>query len=424
MQSRLSLLDNDVNMNDATASGNNHTPSNISHHFPDARQTSRQGEGHDLRGAGPSAPGPSTRVKGVDTGPPRRSSRQSKGHSEPVSRTTRSGSFVIATAAAEAAKAEAAAIKARQQASRGITSNLDSQQDVPVANRVTVVTNVNHSKSNPPAKSAGAINLTSFVSHSQAPSLESTPSMENIIKVAAAAVAAQNAAAAGAATNSSSPSHSHQVADPNLDPSLSSNKGDTTSKNLPAVDTKATSSGSNSATNSATTPSTATSTSSLSSNPYLSLSMLAKQSSGSTTPTGNQMMPMHPQMYYPPNTLGTPNTPTYSIYGNPYYYLAGPIAPANGMFSPLSPGVAFPPPPAQKPPAESPPRTLKPKRLKAHTVTTKNFSIPMVPRDKNGKPMLPLNVGIMTVINLGEVCIREHFHTERYIFPVGYEVTR
>ena len=218
-----------------------------------------------------------------------------------------------------------------------------------------------------------------------------------------------------------SPSQSHQVADPNLDPSLSSNKGDTASKNLPAVDTKATSSGSNSATNSATTPSTATSTSSLSSNPYLSLSMLVKQSSGSTTPTGNQMMPMHPQMYYPPKTLGTPNTPTYSIYGNPYYYLAGPIAPANGI---LSPGVAFPPPPAQKPPAESPPRTLKPKRLKSHTVTTKNFSIPMVPRDKNGKPMLPLNVGIMTVINLGEVCIREHFHTERYIFPVGYEVTR
>jgi len=35
-----------------------------------------------------------------------------------------------------------------------------------------------------------------------------------------------------------------------------------------------------------------------------------------------------------------------------------------------------------------------------------------------------LNVGIMTVISLGEVCMREHFHTERYIFPVGYEVTR
>lgn len=69
-------------------------------------------------------------------------------------------------------------------------------------------------------------------------------------------------------------------------------------------------------------------------------------------------------------------------------------------------------------------RHTKPKRLKAHTVTSKSFSIPTVPRDKKGRPLLPLNVGIMTVISLGEVCMREHFHTERYIFPVGYEVTR
>lgn len=68
-------------------------------------------------------------------------------------------------------------------------------------------------------------------------------------------------------------------------------------------------------------------------------------------------------------------------------------------------------------------RHAKPKRLKAHTVTSKSYSIPPVPRDK-GKPILPLIVGIMTVISLGEVCMREHFHTERYIFPVGYEVTR
>ncbi len=70
-------------------------------------------------------------------------------------------------------------------------------------------------------------------------------------------------------------------------------------------------------------------------------------------------------------------------------------------------------------------RQTKPKRLKAHTVVSKSYSIPTVPRDRmTGRPLLPLNVGIMTVINLGEVCMREHFHTERYIFPVGYEVTR
>ncbi|KAJ7737584.1 hypothetical protein B0H14DRAFT_3168311 [Mycena olivaceomarginata] len=58
---------------------------------------------------------------------------------------------------------------------------------------------------------------------------------------------------------------------------------------------------------------------------------------------------------------------------------------------------------------ERAPRAAKPKRLKAHTVTSKSYSIPMVPRDKKGGPMLPLNVGIMTVISLGDVCMRSIF---------------
>ena len=57
-------------------------------------------------------------------------------------------------------------------------------------------------------------------------------------------------------------------------------------------------------------------------------------------------------------------------------------------------------------------------------MVTKSYSIPNVPRDSIGRPLLPLNVGIMMVVSLGEVCMREHFHTERYIFPVGYEVKR
>jgi len=48
----------------------------------------------------------------------------------------------------------------------------------------------------------------------------------------------------------------------------------------------------------------------------------------------------------------------------------------------------------------------------------------MVPCDKNGQPILPLNVGVITVNCLGEVCMQEHFYTEHYIFPVGYSVNR
>lgn len=66
----------------------------------------------------------------------------------------------------------------------------------------------------------------------------------------------------------------------------------------------------------------------------------------------------------------------------------------------------------------------KPKRLKAHTVTSRTFSIPVVPRDEKGSPILPFSVGILTVVNLGQICMHELFHTEQHIFPVGYEVTR
>lgn len=127
-------------------------------------------------------------------------------------------------------------------------------------------------------------------------------------------------------------------------------------------------------------------------------------------PGPSSITAMNPYMtYYSPNSA-SPTTPTYAP--NPYFYMT-------------TPGI-YPQPPPSQPPRTSPDvqRQAKPKRLKAHTVVSRSFNIPTVPRDKSGKPMLPLNVGIMTVISLGEICTREHFHTERYIFPVGYEVTR
>jgi hypothetical protein len=112
-----------------------------------------------------------------------------------------------------------------------------------------------------------------------------------------------------------------------------------------------------------------------------------------------------------------------SLQSNPYSHLTTAVL-SSPLLSPYVP-LTLPPIPgtSSRPPPEVQ-RHAKPKRLKAHTVTSKSYSIPTVPRDKRGKPMLPLNVGIMTVICLGDVCMREHFHTERYIFPVGYEVTR
>ncbi|KAF8630489.1 hypothetical protein AX15_002884, partial [Amanita polypyramis BW_CC] len=104
------------------------------------------------------------------------------------------------------------------------------------------------------------------------------------------------------------------------------------------------------------------------------------------------MPPINPySMYYP--APGVPGALPYP-YVNPYYYMS-PMAGPSTIYSP-PPTNNSPPPSTPRPPLDTQ-RQAKPKRLKAHTVTSKQFSIPMVPRDKNGKPMLPLNVGIMTV---------------------------
>ncbi|KAF9978232.1 hypothetical protein BGZ73_003236 [Actinomortierella ambigua] len=48
-----------------------------------------------------------------------------------------------------------------------------------------------------------------------------------------------------------------------------------------------------------------------------------------------------------------------------------------------------------------------------------------LPRDENGNVKLPCTIGILTVMNLGKVIWdREAFHNERYIWPVGYKMSR
>ncbi|KAJ3568254.1 hypothetical protein NP233_g5840 [Leucocoprinus birnbaumii] len=220
----------------------------------------------------------------------------------------------------------------------------------------------------------------------------------------------------------SPPQMANTILDPNLDPALASSSTlPTAPNNNPDQPTNSEGNSSDPVPSSSASeqPKTDSVPPSLANNPYLALSTaFLKGAPGNGGPGFNPYT-----LYYGPGTPITPHTPTYPY---PYiYHLPGPIA-AQAMY-PASP--TFPSPPTtQKPPptasTSNGDQRQKPKRLKAHTVTSGNHNIPIVPRDKKGKPMLPLNVGIMTVIRLGEVCTREHFHTERYIFPVGYEVTR
>ncbi|GAA5869947.1 hypothetical protein JCM3774_000534 [Rhodotorula dairenensis] len=66
----------------------------------------------------------------------------------------------------------------------------------------------------------------------------------------------------------------------------------------------------------------------------------------------------------------------------------------------------------------------KPKKLRQHGLTSGTFSIPPIPRHADGTPVMPIMAGIMSIRNLGTVDLRDGFHTERYIFPIGYEAIR
>ncbi|GAA5841199.1 hypothetical protein JCM9279_000576 [Rhodotorula babjevae] len=69
-------------------------------------------------------------------------------------------------------------------------------------------------------------------------------------------------------------------------------------------------------------------------------------------------------------------------------------------------------------------KLFKPKKVKQHNLTTGTFSIAPIPRNADGSVRLPASVGIMQIKSLGRVDPRDGFHTERYIFPVGFEATR
>lgn len=51
--------------------------------------------------------------------------------------------------------------------------------------------------------------------------------------------------------------------------------------------------------------------------------------------------------------------------------------------------------------------------------------VPPVPLNEHGQPILPLQLGVLTVHSLGEIVWdRPAFHNKRYIWPVGYHTSR
>ncbi|KAI9366510.1 F/Y-rich N-terminus-domain-containing protein [Pilaira anomala] len=69
--------------------------------------------------------------------------------------------------------------------------------------------------------------------------------------------------------------------------------------------------------------------------------------------------------------------------------------------------------------------TTAPKRSKLTSLSVKTRRVQPIDRDQDGKPKLPQQIGVLTVLNLGTIVTdRPNYHNERYIFPVGYTVSR
>jgi hypothetical protein len=65
------------------------------------------------------------------------------------------------------------------------------------------------------------------------------------------------------------------------------------------------------------------------------------------------------------------------------------------------------------------------KRSKLTRFSVKTRRVQPIERNADGSPKLPQQIGVLTVLNLGTIVTdRPSFHNERYIFPVGYTVSR
>lgn len=47
-----------------------------------------------------------------------------------------------------------------------------------------------------------------------------------------------------------------------------------------------------------------------------------------------------------------------------------------------------------------------------------------IPKDEEGNPILPIQIGSFQLISLGKVELRDGYYNERYIWPVGYCIKR
>lgn len=104
------------------------------------------------------------------------------------------------------------------------------------------------------------------------------------------------------------------------------------------------------------------------------------------------------------------------------------VKPPQKRKSPVVPKEA-PPPPVASAITNVGSATQKPKRIHQSTKLRPNLNkirkVLVLDKDENGNVKLPVTVGIITIMSIGYVVYdREAFHNDRYIWPVGYKMSR
>ncbi|KAJ2824466.1 hypothetical protein IWW50_003321 [Coemansia erecta] len=142
--------------------------------------------------------------------------------------------------------------------------------------------------------------------------------------------------------------------------------------------------------------------------------------------SGHMDRPPLPSMHTPVTTEVAANAPMHG------QNRAAPMRPNSALHLPAfetthgplsAPAAAY----RHRPWADDPPygHTSYCRRKRHHDIASKVRSVQPVPRDSSGNYEMPVQVGILVVLNLGKVIWdRDAFHNERYIWPVGYTVQR
>jgi len=81
---------------------------------------------------------------------------------------------------------------------------------------------------------------------------------------------------------------------------------------------------------------------------------------------------------------------------------------------------------AKKPKAEKKPKEKKEPKEKKKREPKVEKTIVYAPcsKDENGNPIFPIPLGIISILDLGKISNHPNFHTERYIYPIGFKSSR